>query len=290
MEQAGKQQETKYTLTSSDAVELQEFDHKRTLFETMTKTKSFNKNTNHKALYRTLVESILEDEDDKGVADKSKNKSHMMLTEMKALINVDHSSAICAAIKSEVLTVVKEYLGTSLDDVLHKKSAANIRKIKMEQAGKQQETKYTLTSSDAVELQEFDHKRTLFETMTKTKDEGPHVRSNQGLKRKKTSKDVEPSKKAKSTKTSKGTTKSQPKSTAKSAQVEETVFEARDTQVPQNLVEDMRNNDEPPIVNADLKDWFKKPERPPTPKPEWNKCKTTDNKTTQKWLSDLAKA
>nr|GEW06593.1 hypothetical protein [Tanacetum cinerariifolium] len=70
-------------------------------------------------------------------------------------------------------------------------------------------------------------------------DEGPYVRSNQGLKRKKTSKDVEPSKKAKSTKTSKGTTKLQPKSTAKSAQVEETVFEARDTQVPQNLVEDM---------------------------------------------------
>ncbi|GJY72743.1 hypothetical protein Tco_0477174 [Tanacetum coccineum] len=38
--------------------------------------KSFNKNTNHKALYHALIESILEDEDamDKGVADKSKNK------------------------------------------------------------------------------------------------------------------------------------------------------------------------------------------------------------------------
>ncbi|GKE84692.1 hypothetical protein Tco_1558434 [Tanacetum coccineum] len=127
MEQAGKHQETKYTITSSDTTELQEFDQKRTLFETMTKTKSLNQNTKHKALYHALLESILEDEDamDKGVVDKS----------------------------------------------------------------------------------------------------------NQGLKRKKTSKDIESSKKAKSTEISKGTTKSQPKFTDKSAQADETLFEAVDTQV-----------------------------------------------------------
>nr|GEW00752.1 hypothetical protein [Tanacetum cinerariifolium] len=86
--------------------------------------------------------------------------------EVKTLINVNHNSAIHVAIKSEVPTVVKEYLGTSLDDTLHKviqrhtaelikeysisvdviemlqqhqkphKSVADIRKIKMEQAGK----------------------------------------------------------------------------------------------------------------------------------------------------------
>ncbi|GJZ44579.1 hypothetical protein Tco_0591834 [Tanacetum coccineum] len=82
----------------------------------------------------------------------------------------------------------------------------------------------------------------------------PPTGSNQGLKRKKTSKDVEPLKKAKSAQTFKGTTKSQPKPTSKSAQAEETVFEARDTQVPQNLGEDKGNIDEPPIVNADPKD------------------------------------
>ncbi|GKB39657.1 hypothetical protein Tco_0884599 [Tanacetum coccineum] len=52
----------------------------------------------------------------------------------------------------------------------------------------------------------------------------------------------------------------------------------------------MGNTDEPPVVNVDPKDWFKKPERPPTPDPEWNESKTVDNKPTQKWLSDLAKA
>ncbi|GKB74046.1 hypothetical protein Tco_0935458 [Tanacetum coccineum] len=62
------------------------------------------------------------------------------------------------------------------------------------------------------------------------RDEGPPARPDQGLKRKKTGKDTKPSKKGKSTGTSKGTTNSQPKSTSKSAQVDETVFKAEDTQ------------------------------------------------------------
>ncbi|GKB00261.1 hypothetical protein Tco_0828254, partial [Tanacetum coccineum] len=106
---------------------------------------------------------------------------------------------------------------------------------------------------------------------TADKDEGPPVGPDQRLKRKKTGKDTKPSKMAKSTRTSKGTTKLQPKSTGKFAQAKETVFEAGDTQ-------------------ADPKDWFKKPKRPPTPDPEWNEYKTVDSKPTQKWLSDLAKA
>ncbi|GJT41879.1 hypothetical protein Tco_0941744 [Tanacetum coccineum] len=52
----------------------------------------------------------------------------------------------------------------------------------------------------------------------------------------------------------------------------------------------MGNTDEPPVVKADLKDWFKKPERPYTLDPEWNECKTVYIKPTQKWLNDLAKA
>ncbi|GJW61755.1 hypothetical protein Tco_0111090 [Tanacetum coccineum] len=121
----------------------------------MTKTKSFNKNTKHKALYHALMESILEDEDamDKGVADKSKKR------------NPDDAD----------------------------------------------------------------------------RDEGPLAKSNQGLKRKKMSKYAKPSTKAKSTETSKGTTKSQPKSTGKSAQADETVFEAGDAQII--LVDYFFNND-----------------------------------------------
>ncbi|GKC94488.1 hypothetical protein Tco_1159930 [Tanacetum coccineum] len=285
--------------------------------------------------------------------------------EVKILKDINHDLSIIAVIKFEVLSAVKECLGTNLDDTLEKvikkqlakfiqehsvpaaaiadainkqldshKSVVDIRKIKMEKAGKQPETKYTIISSDTTELQEFDQKITLFETMTKTKsfnkntkhralyhylmqsivededamdkgvadrlkkrkpddtnkDEGPPAVPDQGLKRKKTIKETKPSKKAKSTGTSKGITKSQPKSTSKSAQAEETVFEAADTQVPQNPGEDMGNTSEPSIVKANPKGWFKKLERPPTLDPEWNKCKIVDNKPTQKWLSDLAKA
>ncbi|GJR33780.1 hypothetical protein Tco_1209464 [Tanacetum coccineum] len=52
----------------------------------------------------------------------------------------------------------------------------------------------------------------------------------------------------------------------------------------------MGNTDEPPVVNVDPHDWFKKPEMPLTPDPKWNECNTIDNKPPQKWFSDLAKA
>ncbi|GJR56415.1 hypothetical protein Tco_1406936 [Tanacetum coccineum] len=112
----------------------------------MTKTKSFDRNPKHRALYHALMKSILVDEDalDKGFTNKLKKRKP--------------------------------------DDA--------------------------------------------------DKDEGPPAGPDQGLKRKKTGKETEPSKKAKSTGTSKGITKSHPKSTGKSTQAEETVFEDGDTQGP----------------------------------------------------------
>nr|GEV12499.1 copia protein [Tanacetum cinerariifolium] len=195
--------------------------------------------------------------------------------EVKTLRNVDHNSTIYATVKFKVPIIVNEYLGTSLDDALHKalqrhtaklvkeqsvladvtdvlqqqpkpqKSAADIRKIKMEQEGKHQEPKYTIVSSDHKALY-----HALIESILKDKDamdkgvpdklekrkpddtdrdEGPPARPDQGLKRKKTCKETELSKKAKSTGTSKCTTKSQPKATSKSTQAEEILFKARDT-------------------------------------------------------------
>ncbi|GKE09836.1 hypothetical protein Tco_1413387 [Tanacetum coccineum] len=71
----------------------------------------------------------------------------------------------------------------------------------------------------------------------KDKDEDPLAGSDQGLKKKKTSKDVEPPKGSKSkeskTSSSKGT-KSQPKSSGKSVQAEEPVFETADTETLQD--------------------------------------------------------
>ncbi|GKA94950.1 hypothetical protein Tco_0816988 [Tanacetum coccineum] len=197
--------------------------------------------------------------------------------EVKTLKNVDHISAIRTAVVIGDITAELDKEHSVLADVIDvlqqqpkpQKSVIDILKIKMEQAGKQQYPNYTIISSDDEDAMD----KGVADKLKKRKpddtdrDEGPPARPDQGLKRKKTCKEIEPSKKAKSTGTSKGTTKSQPKA-----------------------IKDTGNTDEPLVVKADPKDWFKKPKRPPTSDPKWNEGKTIDNKPTQKWLSDLAKA
>ncbi|GJU32420.1 hypothetical protein Tco_1176009 [Tanacetum coccineum] len=178
----------------------------------------------------------------------------------------------------EVPIIVKEYLKTSLDDALHKALQRHTAKLVNEHSVLANVTDHKALYHALIELILKDEDaidKGVADKLKKRKpdddrDEGPPAGPDQGLKRKKTCKEIKPLKKAKSTRTSKGTTKSQPKLTGKSAQAEKTVFEAGDTQVPHDLGEDKGNTDEPPIVNVDPKDWFKKPERPPTLDPEWN--------------------
>ncbi|GJY18095.1 hypothetical protein Tco_0389586 [Tanacetum coccineum] len=123
------------------------------------------------------------------------------------------------------------------------------------------------------------------------RDEDLPAGSEQGLKKRKISKDAESSKNPKSTGSSKDTTQSQPKSTSKSAQAKETIVEAKDTDMPLHQGDDLGNADEQPNVEADPKqDWFKKPTRPPTPDLKWNTKKLVDDGPTQNWLNDLANA
>ncbi|GJU41295.1 hypothetical protein Tco_1194252 [Tanacetum coccineum] len=65
--------------------------------------------------------------------------------------------------------------------------------------------------------------------------------------------------------------KSQSKSSGKSAQVEEPVFETADTKMPQDQGDDLGNTkDQSNVEEASKNDWFKKPERSPTPDRDWN--------------------
>ncbi|GKB45585.1 hypothetical protein Tco_0896338 [Tanacetum coccineum] len=215
--------------------------------------------------------------------DPSIQTSPLLTVPDTTLKDVDHSLALCATIKSEVLTAIKEYLGTSLDDALYAMLQRHTTDLIKEQSVPTdvvEKLKHQYKPEKSVKdiCKNLILKEPYEDAMDKgvtnkskkrkpddaDEDEYPSARLNKGLKRKKTSKDAKPSKKAKSTKSSKGTTKSQPKSTSKSAQAEETVFEDGDTQVPHNQEDDMD--------------------------PEWNECKTVDNKPTQKWLSDIAKA
>ncbi|GJZ46301.1 hypothetical protein Tco_0593897 [Tanacetum coccineum] len=105
----------------------------------------------------------------------------------------------------------------------------------------------------------------------KDKDEDPLAGSDQGLKKRKTSKDAEPPKGSKSkesrSSSSKGT-KSQPKTFGKSVQAVELVFEIADTKMPQDQGDDLGNTEDQPNVEE-----ASKHDRPP-----------------QTWISKIAKA
>ncbi|GJR06952.1 hypothetical protein Tco_0529936 [Tanacetum coccineum] len=108
------------------------------------------------------------------------------------------------------------------------------------------------------------------------------------------SKDVEPSRgfKSKESKlsSSKGS-KSQSKSSGKSTQVEEPVFETANTKMTQDQGDDMGNTkDQPNVKEASNYDWFKKPERPPTLDRDWNVGKQINFRPPQTWISKMAKA
>ncbi|GKC36149.1 hypothetical protein Tco_1048533, partial [Tanacetum coccineum] len=175
--------------------------------------------------------------------------------DVKELKTVDHYATLLSTIKYEVLNAVKEYLGTSLDDallmVLQKHSADITKEYSV--PAEIQVPKETITSSDTTALIEFDHKTSLFETMTKSKsfNNSPKQRAlyhalmesilkdedvmDEGVadklkKRKRDDVDKDEGLSARSDRT---------KSTVKSAQANETVFEAGDTQEPQNQGQDM---------------------------------------------------
>ncbi|GKF47117.1 hypothetical protein Tco_0136919, partial [Tanacetum coccineum] len=55
--------------------------------------------------------------------------------------------------------------------------------------------------------------------------------------------------------------------------------------------QDMGNTDDQPNIEATSKhDWFKKPERPPTPDSDWNVGKSVDFRPPQTWISKIAQA
>ncbi|GKF13139.1 hypothetical protein Tco_0051065 [Tanacetum coccineum] len=103
----------------------------------------------------------------------------------------------------------------------------------------------------------------------KDKDEDPLSGSDRGLKKRKTSKDAEPTKGPKAKESQSGSSKgdkSQPKSYGKSVQSEEPKFEVADSDMPQDQKENPGNDDEEPKEKvASKRDWFTKPIQPQEP-------------------------
>ncbi|GJZ38611.1 hypothetical protein Tco_0585174 [Tanacetum coccineum] len=118
-------------------------------------------------------------------------------------------------------------------------------------------------------IKESHDEKILLDKMEKNKDEDPSARSDRGLKKRKLSKDAEPTtglKNKDSTSGSSKGTKSQPKSSRKSVQLEEPVFEVADSDLPQDQEGNLGDNeDEPRNETASRRDWFKKPTPPQEP-------------------------
>ncbi|GJT81065.1 hypothetical protein Tco_1055407 [Tanacetum coccineum] len=117
--------------------------------------------------------------------------------EMSEVKKTDLSADVLASIRSQVPTAVDNYLGTKLDDALHKvlerhtadliekysvlpgpesvknqeseKSPKEIIKAKKEQDEEKQDSTYSIRSTDEVDIEEFDLKSALFSHMNKKK-------------------------------------------------------------------------------------------------------------------------
>ncbi|GJW06337.1 hypothetical protein Tco_1568760 [Tanacetum coccineum] len=204
---------------------------------------------------------------------------------VKTLRNIDHSSAIRATVKSKVLIVVKEHsVLADVTDVLQQqpkpqKSVADISKIKIEQARKQQEPKYTIVSSDVDALREFDQKRTLFETMTKTKsfERNSKHKALYHAPMESILEDEDAMEKGVADK-------------LKKRKPDDDRDEVPPAGPDQGLKRKKTCKETKPSKKAKSTGTSNGTPKPPTPDPEWNEGKSVENKPTQKWICDLYKA
>ncbi|GKA44373.1 hypothetical protein Tco_0737097 [Tanacetum coccineum] len=149
-----------------------------------------------------------------------------------------------------------------------------------------------------------DYKRELYDALVKSYNTDKDLFETYGevytLKRSRYEKDKDQdlsvgsdrgTKKRKSSSFSKDTSRSHHKSSGKSDHAEEPSHIVDDSEVQNNQEFDTGNNDEQPNDEAAPKNnWFKKPERPPTPDPDWNKRQQVDFRPPQTWISVTAHA
>ncbi|GJW81412.1 putative reverse transcriptase domain-containing protein [Tanacetum coccineum] len=153
---------------------------------------------------------------------------------------------------SKIMTKIEKYVTESL--------GAEV----MVRSTNQPQTSYAVATS----LLKFELKKILIDKMEANKlidksniqknlynalDEDPSTGSDRGMKRRKSGKDAESS-----------------KDSRKSAHAEEPSHTVEDSDMQQDQEFVMGDNDEQPTNKEVTKaDWFKKPERPPTPDPDW---------------------
>ncbi|GJS34980.1 hypothetical protein Tco_0533362 [Tanacetum coccineum] len=191
---------------------------------------------------------------------------------------------------SESLTTrIKEQVKDQLPQILPKE-VSNFAPPVIEELIKESRDEVTLAKVSSQPHSTYEAASTLTDEYAKTKTKIKTLGSDRGLKKRKLSKDAEPTtglKKKDSTSDSSKGPKSQPKSSRKFVQSEELVFEFVDSDMPHDQEGNLGDN-EPRNKTATRRDWFKKPTPPQEPTdPDWNVSKTTQKGPTQKWLMTL---
>nr|GEX55266.1 hypothetical protein [Tanacetum cinerariifolium] len=190
---------------------------------------------------------------------KNKRKRYKDLVEksVKDIIKDEVKSQLPQILPNEVFEfttlVIQSTITESLDNVILDKSSSQLKS----------------TYEAAASLIGFELKKILLDKIDhedKDKDEDHPAGLDQGLKKRKTSKDAKPSKGSKSkeskSSSSKGT-KSQKKSSGKSAQAEESVFESVDTEMPHNQGGNLGKTDVQPNTTSDLDQQYCQSKKPP---------------------------
>ncbi|GJU49807.1 hypothetical protein Tco_1219362 [Tanacetum coccineum] len=222
--------------------------------------------------------------------------------ELSQIKQVDHSSQLLEAIKSQVPAVIEAHLGTRLGNTIQQVLKEEV-KCEREKYMEFIEKSVKANVIDQVKIQLPQILPKEVSDFATPVIQSTVIESLENVILAKSSSQPQSTYEAASSltefelkkilldKISSKSTKSQPKSSGKSGQAEESVFEVTNTEMPHNQGSDLGNTGKQPNVEVALKhDWFKKPERPPTPDPDWNVVKSVDFRPPQTWISKIAQA
>nr|GEV01289.1 hypothetical protein [Tanacetum cinerariifolium] len=182
--------------------------------------------------------------------------------DVSELKKIDHSNDALASIKSQVPIVVDQYLGTKLDDALHKVLQRHVAELIQTCSGqpapessKKQESEKTLLDDEEAMDKEVadtvkDHKRNHDGDDDDDDDEGPSARPNQGkiTKRRRTKMSETTKKSSSSKELSKGKAPTKGSKTSKSASAKEHVEEP----IAEVIMDEATNTEEDSLTFDDF--------------------------------------
>ncbi|GKE65895.1 hypothetical protein Tco_1520056 [Tanacetum coccineum] len=173
-------------------------------------------------------------------------------------------------VKNQLPQILPKEVSNFAPSVIQSMVTESLEHAVLAKESSQPKSTYEVASS----LIEFELKKIIIDKMDesqsyltdKDKDEDPSAGSDRGLKKRKTSKDAEPTKGLKAKESQSGSskgTKSQLKSSGKFVQSEEPDFEVADSNMPQDQEENPGNDDEEPNGKVASKcDCLTKPKPP----------------------------